>query len=107
MKTKSESLFEDLCSTQKIGYEKFKEGASKTPDYYVQIDDIRFIAEVKQVDPNNEQNKLLAEFENNRYIIVSTTPGDKVRSKIKRSVTQISKLAKGKMPGMLARISHR
>jgi hypothetical protein len=101
VENKSETLFETLCSAQGLGYSKIKEGTIKTPDYFVEIDGTVFVAEVKQIDPNDEQKKLLAEFKKNKFISVSTTPGEKVRSKIKSSTAQISKLAKGKMPGML------
>jgi hypothetical protein len=101
MKTRSESLFEDLCAAQGLGCTKIEEVANKTPDYSVRIGDLEFVAEVKEVNPNNEQKKLLAEFEKKGAIVVNSTPGKKVRSKIKSSAAQISKLAKGKMPGML------
>ncbi len=101
MKAKSETLFENLCAVQGLRCSKIEEGSNKTPDYLVQIGSLEFIAEVKQVNPSNEQKKLLAESERKRFISVKATPGETVRSKIKSGAAQISKLAKGKMPGML------
>lgn len=101
MKTKSETLFETLCQSQGFECNKIQEGNNRSPDYLVQIEDFEFIAEVKQVDPNNEQKRLLEELKQKRSIVVDATPGEKVRKKINSSATQISRLAKGKMPGML------
>lgn len=101
MKTQSEMLFENLCADQGHKCNKIEEGGNKTPDYLVRIDTLEFVVEVKQVNPNNGQKKLLAEFEKKRFIVVTAIPGEKVRGKIKSGAAQISKLAKGRMSGML------
>lgn len=104
MKTHSETLFENLCAAQKLECKQIKEGANKTPDYLVYIGNLVFVVEVKQANPNNEQNRVIAEFGKRsikRSIGFRMTNGEKVRSAIKSGAPQISKLARGKMPGML------
>ena len=54
MRTFSETLFEQLCSSQGIPCERIPTEAVRTPDFAISLRSIRVICEVKQIDPNLE-----------------------------------------------------
>jgi len=87
---------------KEIAWERIPETATKTPDYELTILDQRIIAEVKEVDRNQE------EIESDRLLaargygnVLSDTPGDRVRKKIDRSSAQIKARAMGKYPSIM------
>lgn len=101
MKTKSEKLFEEFCDHKGLCLKKISEGQKKTSDYYVYGKELKFIAEIKQIDMNNEHKKAIREFNNTGSIIVSDTPGSRVRKKITKAATQLKKTSKGEVPGIV------
>lgn len=99
--TSSEDLFEKFCKENNIVCSKIEESTTKTPDYKIEIDGVTVIAEIKQIDPNKEEQALIRKLENGEIIRTGGTPGDRVRSKIKSASPQLSKLAKGKHPSIV------
>jgi len=99
--TRSEILFEQFCSANNICCERVEETISKTPDYLIKKNGLEVIVEVKQVDPNSQEKGLIKTFEKNGFMTRSSTPGERVRKKIKDSGPQISEFAKGKCPSLL------
>lgn len=49
-KTISESLFETICTTRGIGFERILERETPTPDYEILLGGKRISAEIKQID---------------------------------------------------------
>ena len=101
MATTSEQLFEQYCQENGIGCMKIKEAADKTPDYDIEVNGIRIIAEIKQIDPSKEDRSLIRELRENGCMNYSRTPGDRVRNKIKSASIQLSKLSKDRYPSMV------
>ncbi|MFK5951225.1 MAG: hypothetical protein QM500_20915 [Methylococcales bacterium] len=99
--TSSEDLFEKFCKENNIDYSKIEESTTKTPDYEIEIDGLIVIAEIKQIDPNKEEQSLIRKLENGEMVTTGGTPGDRVRSKIKSASPQLAKLAKGRHPSIV------
>lgn len=102
MKTNSEKLFERICNELNINCNRLDEGDRKTPDYLLSLSGTEVIAEVKEI----ERNK--AEQESDRLLkkrgygsCLSNTPGDRIRSKIRKASPQIKQRTEGKKPGVL------
>ena len=55
MRTKSEELFESFCRMHGIAYRRVSETTEPTPDYELEISGQVILAEVKQFDPNPEE----------------------------------------------------
>lgn len=101
MKTKSEELFESFCANREIECKKIMEGDSRKPDYWISIDGVKIVVEVKQIDPNNDDKAKYKEFLEEGMAVGNASPGARVRSKIKSAAPQISNLAKGEYPSIL------
>lgn len=99
--TTSEDLFEEYCAENSIACARIDERDEKTPDYQVEIEGTTIIVEVKQFDPSKEDKVVLRDFEKNKMVTHGTTPGDRVRNKIKSGAPQLSKYCKGKHPSIL------
>lgn len=54
MRTLSETLFEQLCSSHGIRCKRIATETLRTPDFVISLRSIRVICEVKQIDPNVE-----------------------------------------------------
>jgi len=57
-RTISEVHFEKLCANRGVGCERIPESSAKTADYRMSLGSTIIIAEVKQLDPNDEDEKL-------------------------------------------------
>ena len=101
MTTESEKLFEAFCNNNGIRFAPVSTGVMKTPDYIIQIGEIDIVVEVKQIELNEEEKKLLRRAEKGDPVVFSATPGDRIRSKIKAAAPQLKILAKGKHPALL------
>ena len=101
MKTLSENLFEKICSNLHIKFERISEESEPRPDYLIDLNGIKVVAEIKQIDLNPEEEKKLRRMEKGEAISFSNVPGSRVRSKISSSSKQISNISKGKCPGIL------
>ena len=101
MTTESEKLFEAFCNNNGLQFERVSPGVTKTPDYIIEINGIKIVVEVKQIELNDEEERLLKQFEKGEPVVFTSTPGDRVRSKIRAASPQLRILAKGKYPGVL------
>jgi hypothetical protein len=102
VKTRSEKWFEDYCANSELAYKRISEGNSKTPDYELTIDGQRIIVEVKEILRNTEEresDRLLSE--RGYGSVLSNTPGDRVRKKIRDSSAQIKARTKSMYPSIL------
>jgi hypothetical protein len=81
--TESEALFEEYCESNGIPCYRIKEDDSRTPDYEIFDDDKKIIVEVKQIEPNSDDETALQELKEDGFGSVSYVPGHRVRKKIK------------------------
>src|SRR5712691_8884246 len=56
--TISETLFESLCMSRRIRCERILVTNNKTPDFVITLGAQRVVVEVKQLDPNKEDNRV-------------------------------------------------
>ncbi len=93
VKTKSESIFEEFCSSNNLPWEKITECDQPTPDYKVVLNAETVVIEVKQIDEDDE----LTEEGSSRII------GDRVREKIndKHTRRQVKVASKERLPAIL------
>jgi hypothetical protein len=102
-KTEGERNFELFCNCHGFKYEKIMEVIDiRTPDYKLFIDDYLIIVEVKDMEPNKEDQKALKEFyEKGSVVWGESKVGSRVRNKIITSKGQIKTHTKNKNPSIL------
>ena len=61
LKPVSEQLFEQFCEANQIPCSRVDTGVRKTPDYVITLGGVRVTCEVKQIDPNAEDLRELAQ----------------------------------------------
>ena len=108
-KTAGERNFELFCNYHTFKYEKIIEDKDvRTPDYQLFIDDYLVITEVKDLEPNKEDQKALKEFYEKGYVVWGQSKvGSRVRNKIITSKNQIKRFTKNKYPSILLIFDHR
>jgi hypothetical protein len=95
--TQSEKLFEAFCQAKRIRCVRVGAGASRTPDYEIFVPRRKVVVEVKEIAPNPEERPA----RKGEFVVISSTPGQRVRGKISDAVPQIKARAKGRFPGLL------
>ena len=102
-KTSGERYFEVFCDYHGLKYEKILEEKDiRTPDYRLFIDDYLIIAEIKDMEPNKEDQKALKEFyEKGSVVWGESKVGSRVRNKIITSKDQIKRYTKNRYPSIL------
>ena len=88
VKTVSETLFEKHCKLRSVTIGKIAEGEEKTPDYWVQIRRRPIVAEVKQIDPN-ENDRLKDQISSCSESGMGLAPAKRVRQKLAEAYLQI------------------
>jgi len=108
-KTNGERNFELFCNYHDFKYKKIiEEKDVRTPDYQLVIDDYLIITEVKDMEPNKEDQKALKEFYEKGYVVWGQSKvGSRVRNKIITSKNQIKRFAENKYPSILLIFDHR
>lgn len=101
-KTLSESLFEHYCQSKGIACRRIPQADTRTPDYELEIEGRRIVVEVKEIDRNKEERESDRLLRERGYgNVESSTPGDRVRSKIASSSAQIKARTVGVNPSIL------
>lgn len=104
--TKSEELFEQLCSENSIEFSKLDADSAseeKMPDYEIRIGNHSILVEVKQLDPNPEDIRFQKQLEERGQTDVrGQIPGKRIRKKISDAMPQLSIAAERKIPAILA-----
>ena len=98
MSTKSEELFEAFLTANSIAFsrvEEVKEKGARRPDYRVEVNDLKIIFEVKQLDADAAATSAKVTG------IWRSTPGDTLRQLITRSKKQIQFGAEEGNPSIL------
>lgn len=100
MKTKSEGLFEEFLTTNKLLFEKIKEDTSRRPDYRVFVSGCKIIFEIKEL---TEDKNFGVVRDPDRPDIKSSsrTMGDHIRRRIESSKKQIQFGAAQDIPSIL------
>lgn len=98
--TISEMYFEKLCVSRGIVCKRISETDAKSPDYRVLIPPMVLITEVKQLDPNNEDERL------SKIWDTPQSPGAfsvtrRVHDKLAEGYAQVKRLSEGKLPTMI------
>jgi hypothetical protein len=100
-KTESEILFETFCTTLGIPYVRIPCGIEETPDYDITLGGHQVVTEVKQFEPNDDDERAWADFRSGRNPFGVSEPGRRVRNKIKGASTQLKARSRGKVPALL------
>ena len=98
--TVSEELFEQLCSQRDVMCTRIPTTTSKTADYRLSLGSIELVAEVKQLDPNDEDKKL-APVWGTRNSPAVEAPSDRVQGLLGKGYPQIKHSSEGKLPTMI------
>lgn len=98
--TISEKYFEKLCVNRGVVCERIPETNAKNPDYCVLIPPMVLITEVKQLDPNAEDERLSKNWG------TPQSPGAfsvdrRVRYQLAKGYPQVKRLSEGKLPTMI------
>lgn len=102
--TESEFLFKEYCLQENISFERIVEGKEKSPDFWVDLKGSKIIVEVKQMNPNAEEKKVLdapPDELSGEDVDHWGIPGGRIRKKITRSLPQLKALAKNLCPALL------
>ncbi len=99
--TQSEKLFESFCQTKRIRYVRVAASSSRTPDYEIFVPRRKVIVEIKEISPNRDELDAQRRARTGEFVVVSSTPGQRVRGKISDALHQIKLRAKGRFPGLL------
>jgi hypothetical protein len=98
--TESEVMFEQFCDALAIPCERIECSTTKTPDYAITLGGNTVVAEVKQLDQNEDDKEGWAQLKTGAVAEWVTTDV-RVRRKIKKAEVQLSERCQGKVPGML------
>ncbi len=100
-KTVSEELFERACGELSIPFAKIVQGERRSPDYQIELGAQRVVVEVKEIENNPDEREAEAAFERGQVGSIGTSPGHRIRRKIKKAVPQLKELTDGEVPGIL------
>lgn len=100
IQTNSEALFEKLCSQRGIACSRIPRGTQKTADYRVSLGSATLIAEIKQLDENDEDMKLGPEW-GTQNSPGTVAPSDRVQALLEKGYPQIRRSCEGNQPAMI------
>jgi len=95
----SEQLFEQFCQAKGIPCARVDTDVGRTPDYVITLGDIRVTCEVKQIDPNAEDVRELAELREGHA--TARHPANRLRGKLKDVSAQLKDAARAGCPTLL------
>ena len=100
--TRSEELFEALCRQDNLPFCRIaRRQGTRTPDYLVGTFFKRVVVEVKQLDPNPQEQKLQEVFDAGKIVAFGGTPGARVRKAIDDAYPQLRARTWLFRPGLL------
>jgi hypothetical protein len=94
--TESEQLFEAYCTKHGIPFEKLLETTEKTADYVITLGGQEIVVEVKELQPNSEEEEEIEHMRNGGVVVGDPIMGKRIRSKIDRAEPQLTKDANGR-----------
>ena len=100
VRTLSEQLFEQHCETRGIACQRIDEDGTKVADYSLQLAAREIVAEIKQIDPN--QNDLAREARPPGTLVgMVVSPAPRVRNLLASAYRQIKPYAAKSIPGIV------
>ena len=92
MTTKSERLFEAFCQAHSVVYRRVQETDEPRPDYELEVKGQLLLAEIKQFDPNKEEQTAIERRARGEQVALGGTPGERLRRAIRSANTQFKQL---------------
>ncbi|MGD0232710.1 MAG: hypothetical protein ABSC19_20550 [Syntrophorhabdales bacterium] len=106
--TKGECGFQEFCKRNSIIFEPIARTAGKSPDYRLSVGDTIIIAEVKDIEMNDEEKQACQAIElGQARSWGSNNIGSRVRDAIGKANRQLSQVTQGKLPGILILFDNR
>lgn len=99
--TRAEIVFEHFCKKNSIRCEPIPTDAKRAPDYYIWLGDQKIVAEIKQIDPGEEDLAECRDIKDGKFRVGSTIPGERIRQKINKASKQIIAGTKKQFPSIL------
>jgi hypothetical protein len=100
IRTISEIHFENLCASKGIECDRIQESGTESADYRVSLGATTLIAEIKQLDPNDEDKKL-NEVWGTPQSPGAVAPSDRVQGLLNKGYHQVKRSSEGKWPTMI------
>lgn len=97
--TYSEKLFEEFCSANRTKFRRISAAASRTPDYELDIGGTLIVCEIKQIDLNKEDRRIMQELAERK--ISANYVRSRARDKMKDVSAQLKTAAKSGAATML------
>lgn len=101
MNTIAEDLFERYCDLVTLKCNRIPTSTIKTPDYRIFPCGQEVVVEIKQIDPNKEEEEALAAFDRGEVVVTDGTPGERVRSEILKARDQLARDSRKGLPALL------
>ncbi len=103
MSTVSEQFFEQLCNAKSIQWERIRESGTRLADYKIWLSNTLAVAEVKQLDLNEDDKALISAVQNNADVPSGfrTTGHIRVRNALDKGYPQLKNVAKEELPAIL------
>lgn len=102
--TISEQVFERFCRDRQLRFDRVRGGQSKSADYLLYSSDAAVVVEVKQIEPNQEERRVLTIPEDEwdgELVYHWGIPGEKIRKKIVDAMPQLKAISRGSLPTLL------
>jgi hypothetical protein len=93
--------FREICTAAGWVPEAIAESVHESADFLVTAEGGRFVAEVKQINPNTDEMAKETEARAGKVIVALSEPGDRLRPLIKKANSQIKAVAPPNTPGLL------
>jgi len=103
-RTVSEALFERFCTDTDLPFTRLEPDSAAgrpTPDYELRLQEPPILVEVKQIDPNREDEASLRAFAETGEYSFSGVPGDRLRGRISKAGSQLRARARSGQPTLV------
>jgi type I restriction enzyme S subunit len=100
--TISEAAFEAFCTDVSIPFVRIpRKQNERTADYLVNSGAQQFVVELKQFDPNEEEEAAIAARAEGKIVAQGGVPGSRIRLAIQNAAPQLKLSSGGRLPAML------
>lgn len=84
----AEKILEEWAAQHNIRFRRIREGCKKRPDYWLICPGEAIVVEVKDLAPNSEEKHFDRELEATGYAFHTSTPGCRLRKRIKKAAAK-------------------
>lgn len=102
--TISEKLFERFCTSTELPFIRLEPDSSavrRTPDYELHLHEPPILVEVKQIDPNHQDQDVLRSFAETGEYDFSGVPGNRLRGRISKAGSQLRARVRSSQPTLI------